>query len=314
MKVNLLLIALGLTGVIANAKPVWNTSAPARSSDVTDLNLTENTAGVVFIRADSGQGADSSTNIAINDRFLTSLQAGHYVVDTVCAGETTISAVPTKELTNDLSAHSGTVNLNAYETRYYYVEVDNNFVPSLTQIDGATASDLMQKSKRQAHQLNRTNTHNCMAPVVQAQPVYVTPVQEPIQVPVQTQAPTFVQPAQETVAPSLRLNIHFDHDHSVIKPQYQNEVARTAEFLNQYPNIHAVIEGHTDSTGADNYNQKLSQRRANAVVQSLVGNYGIDASRISAVGYGESRPVATNATPEGRYQNRRVIVTTSDAK
>jgi len=67
-----------------------------------------------------------------------------------------------------------------------------------------------------------------------------------------------------------------------------------------------VIEGHTDSRGSDAYNQPLSERRANAVRDELVNEYDIDASRVSTVGYGESRPVATNDTDEGRAQNRRI--------
>jgi outer membrane protein OmpA-like peptidoglycan-associated protein len=65
------------------------------------------------------------------------------------------------------------------------------------------------------------------------------------------------------------------------------------------------VEGHTDSTGTDAANQTLSERRANAVVDQLVRD-GIDASSLSAQGYGASRPIADNATPEGRAKNRRV--------
>jgi len=67
------------------------------------------------------------------------------------------------------------------------------------------------------------------------------------------------------------------------------------------------LEGHTDSRGSDAYNIDLSTRRAAAVKQKLAADYGIDAERISSVGYGESRPIASNQTDEGRARNRRVV-------
>ena len=68
-----------------------------------------------------------------------------------------------------------------------------------------------------------------------------------------------------------------------------------------------MVEGHTDSVGNDSYNQKLSEKRAGAVRDYLV-RQGIESSRITVRGYGESRPVATNATEEGRAQNRRADI------
>jgi outer membrane protein OmpA-like peptidoglycan-associated protein len=72
-----------------------------------------------------------------------------------------------------------------------------------------------------------------------------------------------------------------------------------------------VVEGHTDSTGADAYNQALSERRANSVLRYLV-DAGVPASRLSAQGFGESQPVADNDTAEGRAQNRRVVLRRSN--
>jgi outer membrane protein OmpA-like peptidoglycan-associated protein len=76
--------------------------------------------------------------------------------------------------------------------------------------------------------------------------------------------------------------------------------------MGQYPQTTTVVEGHTDSVGSDVYNQKLSERRANAVRDVLVNQYGVGADRVNAVGYGEARPVADNATDSGRAVNRRV--------
>jgi outer membrane protein OmpA-like peptidoglycan-associated protein len=67
-----------------------------------------------------------------------------------------------------------------------------------------------------------------------------------------------------------------------------------------------VVEGHTDSVGSDAYNQTLSERRANAVRDVLVNQYGVGSDRVNAAGYGETRPVADNASADGRAVNRRV--------
>ncbi|WP_349773448.1 OmpA family protein [Psychrobacter sp. WY6] len=68
-----------------------------------------------------------------------------------------------------------------------------------------------------------------------------------------------------------------------------------------------MIEGHTDSRASDSYNQALSQRRVNAVKEVLISQFGIGAERLTAIGYGESQPIATNSTTEGRQLNRRVV-------
>jgi OOP family OmpA-OmpF porin len=99
--------------------------------------------------------------------------------------------------------------------------------------------------------------------------------------------------------------VKFDFDKSVVKPNSYGDVKNLADFMKQYPQTTTVVEGHTDSVGPDAYNQKLSQRRADAVKQVLVKD-GIAPNRVSSVGYGKSRPVADNATEAGRAINRRV--------
>jgi OOP family OmpA-OmpF porin len=106
---------------------------------------------------------------------------------------------------------------------------------------------------------------------------------------------------------SQRLDIKFDFDKAVVKRQYLTEVKKVADFLNAHPGSTAVIEGHTDSRGNDAYNQKLSDRRAAAVRELLVSDFGVSSSKLTSVGYGESRPIATNETAEGRAENRRVV-------
>ena len=102
------------------------------------------------------------------------------------------------------------------------------------------------------------------------------------------------------------LAVRFDTDKSDIKDEYQGEIEDFADFMREYNNTRATIEGHTDSTSTEDYNQALSERRANAVRNELIMRYGIAASRLTAVGFGETQPVASNDTAAGRAQNRRI--------
>ena len=106
---------------------------------------------------------------------------------------------------------------------------------------------------------------------------------------------------------SITLLVEFDFDKANVKPMYDSDIEKVANFLNAYPNTTAELEGHTDSKGTDEYNMKLSQRRAESVKKYLVEKFNIDASRLTAIGHGESQPVATNDTDEGRQRNRRVV-------
>jgi len=103
----------------------------------------------------------------------------------------------------------------------------------------------------------------------------------------------------------INLNINFDTDKAIIKDSYNSRIAEFAKMMKANPKLKASIEAHTDSVGTDAYNQKLSERRAASAVKALT-DLGVDNTRIKAVGYGETKPVATNATVEGRAENRRV--------
>lgn len=106
---------------------------------------------------------------------------------------------------------------------------------------------------------------------------------------------------------AVQLKVLFDTDSAVVKPQYLPEIQKFAEFLKKNPNIKVEIQGYTDSTGSAEYNLKLSQRRAEAIRKILIEKFGISPNRVFAKGYGEARPVASNITPEGKAENRRVI-------
>jgi outer membrane protein OmpA-like peptidoglycan-associated protein len=100
-------------------------------------------------------------------------------------------------------------------------------------------------------------------------------------------------------------SVHFDFDKSTIRPDAAPVLNEAVATLKAEGGIAVIVEGYTDSVGTDAYNLKLSHRRADAVRQYLV-KHGIPANRITTEGFGESRPVASNDTADGRAQNRRV--------
>lgn len=106
----------------------------------------------------------------------------------------------------------------------------------------------------------------------------------------------------------LTLRINFATDSSLIGAEYDSEIAKAAQCIKEFPGNRVYIDGHTDNLGAAEYNQQLSQRRATAVVERLTTKFGIPATRMTARGFGEEKPVADNSNPEGRALNRRVEV------
>lgn len=100
-------------------------------------------------------------------------------------------------------------------------------------------------------------------------------------------------------------DVLFEFDKAVIRKQYYSELDKWASFFTNNPSVTADIYGHADSTGPKKYNQGLSERRAKAICNYLVGQ-GIGAERLHPVGFGETQPIAPNTTKEGRQKNRRV--------
>ena len=114
-------------------------------------------------------------------------------------------------------------------------------------------------------------------------------------------------PARPAEPISMTLYFEFDFDKDVVRAVNHGDAKRIADALNKYPAAKAVLEGHTDSMGSDSYNMNLSQKRSASVKRYVVEKFNINASRISTVGYGESKPVSTNDTDAGRQRNRRVV-------
>jgi outer membrane protein OmpA-like peptidoglycan-associated protein len=101
--------------------------------------------------------------------------------------------------------------------------------------------------------------------------------------------------------------ITFAYDSATVQPQFQPTLDQVAQVLSQYDQTYIDVYGHTDSTGSDAYNQTLSERRASSVAGYL-STRGVQSARVATRGFGETQPVASNETEEGRSANRRVEI------
>jgi outer membrane protein OmpA-like peptidoglycan-associated protein len=108
----------------------------------------------------------------------------------------------------------------------------------------------------------------------------------------------------------VALNVFFEFDSDNIMQNYYGDLDKLGNVLTapQYSAYRVQIEGHTDSIGSDSYNRRLSEKRAASVKRYLVQHFPIPSDRLVVKGFGKSKPIASNDTPEGRDQNRRVEV------
>lgn len=126
-------------------------------------------------------------------------------------------------------------------------------------------------------------------------------------------APAVIMPEPVVIEPPkvrtivVRLDVKFEFNKDVILEVDGEELETIASAMRAHDDIDLVLQGHTDSLGASEYNLSLSERRAEAVKAKLSADYGIASERISTQGYGETRPIETNDTREGRQRNRRVV-------
>lgn len=114
-------------------------------------------------------------------------------------------------------------------------------------------------------------------------------------------------PAPEMRTITVPIKVLFETDKDVVRAVYGDELQAVANAMKAHDDITLVLGGHTDSRGTAAYNQDLSERRVKNVKARIVKDYGIDPSRIEAIGYGESKPIATNMNAAGRAKNRRVV-------
>lgn len=116
-----------------------------------------------------------------------------------------------------------------------------------------------------------------------------------------------VERVGESILVTFDSGIMFDVDSYALKASTKANLDKMAETMKEYEKTEIVVMGHTDSTGSDDYNQKLSENRAASVSRFLQQN-GITATRLTTKGFGEQKPVASNDNPSGREQNRRVEI------
>ncbi|GJL83667.1 MAG: hypothetical protein DHS20C01_33010 [marine bacterium B5-7] len=119
---------------------------------------------------------------------------------------------------------------------------------------------------------------------------------------------------KKEVIDTYELLVEFDFDKSEVRSIYEPQFKTIASILNQNPDISMTIEGHTDAIGTDEYNQDLSERRAEAVRQKFIRDFNVSPNRIGIMGYGETQPIADNSTPAGRQKNRRAIAVVLKAR
>jgi outer membrane protein OmpA-like peptidoglycan-associated protein len=110
------------------------------------------------------------------------------------------------------------------------------------------------------------------------------------------------------VAATIVLKLNFDTNKSIIKDKDVPQLKKAIEFIKSHPGSKIRVAGHTDNVASAAYNQGLSERRAKAVVEYFIKNGAVKKSDISSIGYGLNKPIASNATEEGRAENRRVEV------
>lgn len=142
-------------------------------------------------------------------------------------------------------------------------------------------------------------------PTVYAKTADGCPAPEPVAEPAPAPAPALAPAAAPAPKKLVLEGVNFDHDKATLREDAHPILDQAAEGLKEWGDVKVEVAGYTDSRGKDKYNLKLSQRRAEAVRAYLISK-GVAADRLTAKGFGETKPVADNKTAEGRFKNRRV--------
>ena len=270
----------------------WSKQANLSVGELLSEEVEQDETRLVFVRNMDDYSEQTSSNISVNNRFQVSLQKGGYTAVNSCVGINQLSTHATGYKDNNLLADHQSFDLAGGNTYYFLVTVENNGKSYISQIkDSDKAFKLLEGKRYQTHQISRV-VPNCPKPMT-VEPAEVVPL-------------AAITPVLEEKV-TIDLEVLFETDKSIVRPSYYRKLTEVAEFMSKYPNTTATIEGHTDDRASYNYNLALSQRRADAVSDVLINEFGINSNRLNAIGYGESKPRATNDTAEGRQLNRRVM-------
>jgi OOP family OmpA-OmpF porin len=147
-------------------------------------------------------------------------------------------------------------------------------------------------------------------PLVEPEPIEeISPTEPTLNEPVfaEGEEPSLAEQAAVVEAqPPLTLKVQFGNNKTTVEQAFYPEIEKLSTYLNEHPNDTVVIEGHTDDSGTASYNQSISEKRAQAIADVLIDIFQISEKRVSAIGYGEERPLFNNDTAQHRKANRRV--------
>ncbi len=243
------------------------------ATDFEHQSIPKNYSRLVFLRVDNNSDVNSSTNIAIDGRFQSSLQKNHISQSLVCKGNHLVSTAKTEKKTNDLFVNPYLLKTKEGKTHYILVDPKGYKVTAL-EISEQEALQMLKKETflEQHHQISRVKA-TC-------------------------------SDADDTAF----LHIEFDFDKSNVLSKYSDDLRKFTDFLHKVSNAKVLIEGHTDNKGTSAYNFILSLHRAENVRDKLVKEYGFNPKNIHIKAFGATIPSKTNDTEKGRQFNRRADI------
>jgi OOP family OmpA-OmpF porin len=201
-----------------------------------------------------------------------------------------------------------------FVTDYFILRLDvkDVMLPSkykdkfLNNIEGSFGMGFyLSKKAKKVEEPEPVSVETAPAPVAVAPPA---PAPAPVAAPVVAPVPEVITVVEKQIIEKGRasLDIKFETGKASILGLYDKDLKDFAAVMKKNPDIKVYIEGYTDNIGPAELNKKLSQERADSVKRYLVEKLGVDSKRITAIGYGEEKPIANNNTAEGRLKNRRV--------
>ncbi|AAZ19450.1 outer membrane protein OprF, OmpA/OmpF family [Psychrobacter arcticus 273-4] len=233
-----------------------------------------------------------------DNTFHVSLQNGHDSDAVICSSSQIISVGKLNQESGKVISRSKSYQFIPQTTTYLQVVLSAAGSPVIQQIPVDEALLLLNQTTRQIHQISRVLldcnvSKSAPIPTLLQEPIAITTVGKP------------------EIKNRAQFNVLFDFDNAGIKSKHSAVLRGMTNFIQAYPQIAVTLEGHTDNKGPESYHLKLSESRVNMVKNILVDKYGVDAMRLSTVGYGETMPVDSNNTEKGRQNNRRVVAIVS---